>query len=121
MVHWRERLAAYIGWIAPPAIGAALDLPWWATLLLVAPATVWYLATLWRNRPGEWDWARVPIMYALPGILVIALVVPGLSSLHRYAGCFAAVLLIGADLLRGGGDAQGRQPSGRRRLRRTES
>jgi hypothetical protein len=91
----------------PPLAGAALDLSWWITLLLVAPATVCYLAMLGRLRLGDWAWERVPIAYALPGIIVIALVVPGLPSLHRYAGCFAAALLIGADLLRGGDNAWG--------------
>lgn len=114
---WRERLFAYVGWAAPPLLGAALELPWWATLLLVVPATVWYLATLWRNHTGgrTWDWDRLPIVYAIPGIIVIALVVPGLSSLPRYAGCFAAALLIGADLLRGGrsmGQPIMRRPAG---------
>lgn len=120
---WRERLFAYAGWAALPLLGAALDLPWWATLLLLVPTTAWYLAALRRNRVGErtWAWGRVPIAYALPGIIVIALTVPGLSSLPRYAGCFAAALLIGADLLRGGhsmGQPIIRRPDGNAARRR---
>jgi hypothetical protein len=63
----------------------------------------------------------VPIAYALPGIIVIVLTVPGLSSLSRYAGCFAAALLIGADLLRGGramGQPIIRRPDGNAARRR---
>jgi hypothetical protein len=94
----------------PPLIGAALNLPWWATLLLILPGTVWYLTRLNGTRiTGRSDWDSVPIAYALPGVLAIALVVPGLSGLQQYTGCFAASLLILADMFRGGGDRKSRR------------
>jgi hypothetical protein len=106
---WGKRLLAYIGWIGPPLVGAAVNLSWWITMLLVIPATGWYVAKV-RNRPftARHGWDRVPVSYALPGIFAIALVVPGLSGVQHFAGCFAAVLLILADLLRGGSAEEAR-------------
>jgi hypothetical protein len=104
-MSWGERLLVYVGWIVPPLVGAVLNLRWWITMLLLVPATSWYVMALKRGfvtKRGE-GWDRVPLAYSLPGVLAIALVVPGLSGLQRYAGCLATVLLVLADLIRGGG------------------
>jgi hypothetical protein len=99
----RERVLAYAGWLVPPLVAAAANLPWWASLLLLVPATAWYVRIRSRESLSEASaWDRFPIMYALPGVVAIALVIPGLSGLSRYTGCFAASLLILADLFRGG-------------------
>lgn len=96
-------MAAYAAWVIPAVVGTVLGLQWWTTLLLLVPGAAWYSTTRWQRYPVGSAWDRVPIVYALPGIIVIALVMSGqgLPGMRPYAGCFAVALLLGADLLRG--------------------
>jgi hypothetical protein len=94
--------APYVAWAIPAVLGAGLAWKWWLVYLLLIPGALLYLTVeRYRKRsPALTLGQRYPIVYALPALLVIALVSHPLQRADRYLGLVATASLIIADLYR---------------------
>jgi hypothetical protein len=91
---------AYVMWLLPAVLGAALDWSGWLILLLLIPGLGWYGVTEGRrcykkvrsSNPDAPVGQRVPMLYVLP------LLIPALWFSSRFSGLLVVAGFVYVDL-----------------------